>query len=97
MKKRSVKYCARYWWSFIDNHAVQCSAPPQVILVGSYADVVKSTGGSVQKKMTQLSALLKQLSASFHFAGQVALDCRDPASRKLQHFCSLVNQSVTVL
>ena len=47
--------------------------------------------------MTDISALLKTLPASFHFAGQVAIDCRDPASRKLQHFCSLVNQSCTVL
>ena len=86
-----------YWWSFIDNHAAHSSAPPQVVLVGSHADIVKSTGRSVQEKMTQISALLKQFPASFHFAGQVALDCRDPASRKLQHFCSLVNQSCSVL
>ena len=87
----------RYWWSFIDNHAARSSAPPQVILVGSRADLVKSTGRSVQEKMTQIANTLKKLSTSFHFAGQVALDCRDPASKKLQHFCSLVNQSCTVL
>ena len=95
--EEKISQVLRYWWSFFDNHAARSRATPQVILVGSYADVVKSTGGSVQEKMTQLSALLKQLSASFHFAGQVALDCRDPASRKLQHFCSLVSQSCTVL
>ena len=87
----------RYWWSFIDNHAARSSAPPQVILVGSHADIVKSTGESVQQKMTLKTDLLKQFPASFHFAGQVALDCRDPASRKLQVFCTLVNQSCTVL
>ena len=87
----------RYWWSFIDNHAGQSSAPPEVILVGSHADVVKSTGGSVKEKMNQISALLKKLPASFHFAGQVALDCRDPASKELRLFCFLVNQSCTVL
>ena len=95
--EEKISQTLRYWWSFIDNHAARSSAPPQVILVGSHADVVKSTGRSVQEKMTQLLGLLKQLSASFHFAGQVALDCRDPASRKLQLFCSLVNQSCTVL
>ena len=47
--------------------------------------------------MTDISVLLKQLPVSFHFAGHVALDCRDPASRKLQLFCSLVNQSCTAL
>ena len=87
----------RYWWSFIDNHAVQSSAPPQVILVGSHADVVRSTGKSVKEKVTHISALLKKLPASFHFAGLVTLDTRDPASRELRHFCSLVNQSYTVL
>ena len=92
-----ISQTLRYWWSFIDNHAARSSAPPQVILVGSHADVVKSTGRSVQEKMTNVFSIIKQLSASFHFAGQVALDCRDPASRKLQLFCSLVNQSCTVL
>ena len=92
-----ISQTLRYWWSFIENHAAQSSTPPQVILVGSHADVVKSTGRSAQEKMAQVSALLKQFSATFHFAGQVALDCRDPASRELQHFCTLVNQSCTVL
>ena len=95
--EEKISQILRYWCSFIDNHASQSSAPPQVILVGSHADVVKSSGGSVQDKMTQLSALLKQLPASFHFTGQVALDCRDPASKGLRLFCSLVNQSCTVL
>ena len=95
--EEKISQTLRYWWSFINNHAGQSSAPPEVILVGSHADVVKSTGRSVQEKMTRMSALLKKLSASFHFSGQVALDCRDPVSRKLRHFCFLVNQSCSVL
>ena len=95
--EEKISQTLRYWWSFIDNHAAQSSAPPEVILVGSHADVVKSTGQSVQEKMTQLSALLKKLSASFHFTDQVALDSRDPASKGLRYFCSLVNQSCSVL
>ena len=95
--EEKISQTLRYWWSFIDNHAEQSSALPQVILVGSHADVVKPTGESVQEKIIQMSALLKKLSASFHFAGRVALDCRDPASRQLQLLCSLVNQSCTAL
>ena len=95
--EEKISRTLRYWWSFIDNHAARSSAPPQVILVGSYADIVNSTGRSAQEKLTQMSALLKQMSTSFHFAGQVQLDCRDPASRKLQHLCFLVNQSCSVL
>ena len=72
-------------------------AAPEVILIGSHADIVKSTGRSVQEKMTQITGELKKLSASFHVAGQVALDCRDPASKELRLFCSLVNQSCSVL
>ena len=95
--EEKISQTLRYWWSFIDNHAARSRAPPQVIVVGSHSDVVKSTGGSVQEKMTIMIDSLKQFPASFHFAGQVALDCRDPASRKLQVFCTLVNQSCTVL
>ena len=95
--EEKISQALRYWWSFIDNHAAQSSALLQVILVGSHADVVKSTGRSVQEMMTHMSALVKKLSASFHFAGHIALDCRDPASRHLKTFCSLVNQCCTVL
>ena len=95
--EEKISRTLRYWWSFIDNHAARSSAPPQVIVVGSYADIVNSTGRGAQEKLTQMSTLLKQMSTSFHFAGQVPLDCRDPASRKLQHLCFLVNQSCTVL
>ena len=95
--EEKISETLRYWWSFIDNHAARSSAPPQVILVGSHADAVKSTGRNVQEKMTLISALLKKLPASFHFGGEVALDCRDPASREIKHFCFLVNQSCTIL
>ena len=64
-----------------------------MILVGSHADKVKARGGNVQEKMSEMSSLLKRLPTSFCFAGQVALDCRDPASSKLSIFCSLVNRS----
>ena len=91
--EEKISETLRYWWSFINNHVARASAPPQVILVGSHADKLKARGGSAQGKMSQVSALLKRLTTSFYFAGQVALDCRDPASRKLQLFCSLVNKS----
>ena len=61
--EEKISQTLRYWWSFIDNHAAHSSAPPQVILVGSHADVVKSTGGSVQEKMTEMSALLKTVAS----------------------------------
>ena len=95
--EEKISQTLRYWWSFIDNHAAQSSAPPQVILVCSHADVVKSTGINVQEKMIHVSNTIKGLPACFHFAGKVALDCRDPASGELELFCSLVNQSCTVL
>ena len=91
--EEKISETLRYWWSFINNHAARASALPQVILVGSHADKVKARGESVQEKMSQVSALLQRLPTSFCFAGQVGLDCRDPASRKLQLFCSLVNNS----
>ena len=91
--EEKISETLRYWWSFINNHAARASAPPQVILVGSHADTVKARRGNVEEKMSQVSTLLKRLPTSFYFAGQIALDCRDPASRKLQLFCSLVNKS----
>ena len=87
----------KYWWSFISNHAARSSAPPHVILVGSHADVLIARGDRVDGKLSQVSSTLATLSSSFHFAGQVALDCRDPVSRGLSYLCSLVNTSCTLL
>ena len=87
----------KYWWSFISNHAAKANAPPQVILVGSHADMLISRGIKVDDKLSHLLSISKELSASFHFAGHVALDCRDPVSRGLKFLCSLVNTSCTAL
>ena len=84
----------KYWWSFIDNHATQFIVRPHVILIGSHADI---SGVSVQEKMPTISSALRSLSSSFYFVGQVALDCRDPVSRELDQFCSLVNKSCIAL
>ena len=82
----------KYWCSFINNHAAQAAVPPHVILIGSRADKVRSL---VESKITFVSNL--KLSNSFHFAGLVALDCRDRASPELDQLCSLVDKSCTVL
>ena len=87
----------KYWWSFIDNHTARSIVPPHVILIGSHADVIKARGVSVQEKMSTISSALRGLSSSFHFVGQVALDCRDPVSSVLGQFCYLVDQSCTAL
>ena len=91
--KDEIQTKLRYWWSFIDNHAARSTAPPHVILIGSHADVARSRGERVQEKMSSISAALRQLSFSCHFAGEVALDCRDPASRELDQLCHAVNQT----
>ena len=87
----------KYWWSFIDNHSARSIVPPHVILIGSHADVVEVSVVSIQEKMSTISSALQDLSSSFHFVGQVALDCRDPVSSGIDQFCSLVDQSCTAL
>ena len=84
----------KYWWSFINNHAAKASSPPHVILVGSHADLV---GSKANEKLSHMYIVSRKLSSSFNFAGQVALDCRDPVSRELEDLCSLVNKSCTAL
>ena len=84
----------KYWWSFINNHAAKASSPPHVILVGSHADLV---GSKANEKLSHMYTISRRLSSSFNFAGQVALDCRDPVSRELEDLCSLVSKSCTAL
>ena len=84
----------KYWWSFISNHAAKASSPPHVILVGSHADLI---GSKANEKLSYLYAISRNLTSSFKFPGQVALDCRDPVSREIEYLCSLVNTSCTAL
>ena len=95
--EEKISETLRYWWSFINDSADKSSPPPQVILVGSHADKVEARGESAQEKMSKISASLKQFLRSFNLAVEVALDCRDIASRELQHLCSLVNKSCSEL
>ena len=89
-----IAHRVQYWCSFINNHAARATAPPHVILIGSRADRVRSL---VESKMTFVSNLLENISNSFHFAGLVALDCRDRASPELNRLCSLIDKSCTDL
>ena len=86
-----------YWWSFINNHAAKAtySALPHVIVVGSHSDELISS--TVNGKLSHISSKSKDLSASFHCAGYVALDCRDPASTGLIFLYQLLNISCTAL
>ena len=96
-EEHQISEKVKYWWSFIDNHAACATAPPHVILVGSHADNVKSRGGSVEQRMSFLSKTLTKLSSTFHFAGHVALDCRNMASNGIYQLCSILDQSCTTL
>ena len=87
----------KYWWSFIDNHAVRSSAPPHVILIGSHADIVKSRGEKAKEKLAQILIAVRKISSSFYCAGEVALDCRNPTSKGLNRLCSQLDQSCSVL
>ena len=47
--------------------------------------------------MLTISSALQDLSSTFHFAGQVALDCQDSVSSVLDQLCCLVDESCTAL
>ena len=85
-----------YWWSFIENHCKRTSAPPPVILVGSHQDVViKARKENVEEKMKQIlqSLALEDLPTTFHFVGNVTLDCRDLISKELDKLLLLLSEA----
>ena len=83
-----------FWLSFIENHCAKAITPPHVVVVGSHKDTVKALG----KSLEEISSVVKNVfPTSLHFAGFVALDCRELASHGLDELRSIITRSCLAL
>ena len=81
-----------YWISFIENACSSAQGSSHVIIVGSHADLVKSS-----RKLKEKSSLVESIAESrakqLTYGGFVSMDCRLSKSRKTRHLRSLLSTS----
>ena len=81
-----------YWISFIENACSSAQGSSHVIIVGSHADLVKSS-----RKLNEKSSLVESIAESrakqLTYGGFVSMDCRLSKTIKARHFRSLLSTS----
>ena len=81
-----------YWISFIENACSSAQRSSHVIIVGSHADLVKSS-----RKLKEKSSLVESIAESrakqLTYGGFVSMDCRLSKTIKARHFRSLLSTS----
>ena len=81
-----------YWISFIENACSSAQGSSHVIIVGSHADLVKSS-----RELKEKSSLVESIAESrvkhLTYGGFVSMDCRLSKTKQARHFCSLLSTS----
>ena len=81
-----------YWISFIENACSSAQGSSHVIIVGSHADLVKSS-----RELKEKSSLVKSIAESrvkqLTYGGFVSIDCRLSKNKEARHFRSLLSTS----
>ena len=86
--KNAIIQQLQYWNSFIVSHCSQSGSKPDVVIVGSHADVVKSRQENPKEKSTDI---LKSVSSSLQVPHDIIpLDCTQLASEGLNGVCAVV-------
>ena len=77
-----IKQNILYWLSFIENQCSIVKCASHVIVVGSHADIVISSGDDPQQKATEISESIKRLfqSSIVTYIGIYPMDCQYPES-----------------
>ena len=82
-----IKQCLSYWSSFMHNLSARSASKPQLAIVGSHADVVKSYGEQPSIKLSDACKELEDLSAT----AKIALNCKRLASAGLNVLFDLIS------
>ena len=81
-----------YWISFIENACSSAQGSSHVIIVGSHADLVRSS-----RKLKEKSSLVESIAESrvkqLTYRGFVSMDCRESKTKRARHLRSLLSIS----
>ena len=83
----------QYWTSFIANLCNQCVSMPEIVVVGSHADVVKSQGEQASEKLSVAYDKLHSSLTSSLKESKLVLNCTQAASSSLSSVSSIIATS----
>ena len=81
-----------YWMSFIENACSSAQGSSHVIIVGSHADLVRSTP-ELNKKSSLVESIAESRVKHLMYGGFVSMDCRESKRKEARHFRSLLSTS----
>ena len=81
-----------YWISFIENACSSVQGSSHVIIVGSHADLVKSSR-ELKEKSSLVESTAESRVKQLKYRGFVSMDCRLSKTKQARHFLSLLSTS----
>ena len=81
-----------YWTSFIENACSSAQGSSHVIIVGSHADLVKSSQ-ELKEKRSLVESIAENRAKQLTYGGFVSMDCRESKTKEARHFRSLLSTS----
>ena len=81
-----------YWISFIENACSSAQGSSHVIIVGSHADLVKSSR-ELKEKSSLVESIAESRAKQLMYGGFVSMDCRLSKTKEARHFRSLLSTS----
>ena len=81
-----------YWISFIENACSSAQGSSHVIIVGSHADLVKSTK-ELKEKKSLVESIAESRAKQLMCIGFVDMDCRLSKTKAAHQLCSLISTS----
>ena len=88
-----------YWMSFIENACSSAQGSSHVIIVGSHADVVKSSQ-ELKERNSLVESIAESRAKHLTYGGFVSMDCRESKTKEARHFRSLLStsqQAITII
>ena len=81
-----------YWISFIENACSSAQGSSHIIIVGSHADLVKSSQ-ELKEKSSLVESIAESRVKQLTYGGFVSMDCRLSKTKEARHFRSLLSAS----
>ena len=82
-----------YWISFIENACSSAQESSHVIIVGSHADLVKSSQELKEKSSLVENIAKSRVKQQLTYGGIERMDCRLSKTKEARYFCSLLSTS----
>ena len=91
-RTEKISESIHYWMSFIENACSSAQGSSHVIIVGSHADLVKSSQ-ELKEKSSLVEIIAENGVKQLTYGGFVSMDCRKSKTKEARHFRSFLSTS----